>query len=165
MSGWATSAAPRMGPSGRPSCAGSGDLQHADPARVARHSKKWHFMAFTVTWVPDTRLIFRQWNLNSQKGICLEFEFQNGYTRCGETKKKQKRTNRWGRRGEIYVICRTLFFAKTFWRKILPIIFFSSWAICFRASRKDTRARAAFACMFCKRRFVCCGFDVGLVWV
>ena len=92
--------------------------------RVARCSKKMHFMAFTVTWVPDTRLIFRQWNLNSQKGICLEFEFQNGYTRCGETKKKQKRTNRWGRRGEIYVICRTLFFAKTFWRKIMFIIFF-----------------------------------------
>ena len=30
------------------------------------------------------------------KGICVEFEFQNGYMRCGETKKKQKKTKRWG---------------------------------------------------------------------
>ena len=84
-------------------------------------------MAFTAIWVPDTQLIFRQWNLNSKKGICLEFEFQNGSrgTRAVEKQRKiRKRTNRWGRRGEIYVICRTLFFAKTFWRKILFIIFF-----------------------------------------
>ena len=39
------------------------------------------------------QLIFRQWNLNSKKGICLEFEFQNGSrgTRAVEKQSKNKK--------------------------------------------------------------------------